>query len=166
MKPLRFTTPVGAFLLAALYVLSGLLGKSSSFMGGEVSLVWPPAGIALAAILLFGYRVWWGVALGAWVFTLMRGTPFGFFTVATAIGNTVGAIVCAYLLERFVGFQNSMERLKHAAGFIVFACLLGTTVNATFNVIGLCYSHQLPWEDLFTNVMVWWVPNAMGALVV
>ena len=45
MKPLRFTTPVGGLLLAALYVITGLLGKRSSFMGGEVALVWPPAGI-------------------------------------------------------------------------------------------------------------------------
>jgi two-component system cell cycle sensor histidine kinase/response regulator CckA len=166
MKPIRLTTPIGALLLALLYVVSGLLGHGSSFENGEVALIWPPAGIALAAILLFGYRMWWGVALGAWVFTFMRGSPFGFFTVATAVGNTVGAIVCAYLLERFVGFRNSMERLKHAAGFMLFACLLGTTVNATFNVIGLCYSGRLPWEQLFDNVIVWWVPNAMGALVV
>jgi PAS domain S-box-containing protein len=166
MKPSRLTTPVGAMLLALLYVVSGFLGHSSSFMHGEVALIWPPAGIALAGILLFGYRMWWGVALGAWVFTFMRGSPIGFFTVATAVGNTVGAIVCAYLLERFVDFKNPMERLKHAAGFILFACLLGTTVNATFNVIGLCYSGQLPWEQLFENVIVWWVPNAMAALVV
>jgi two-component system cell cycle sensor histidine kinase/response regulator CckA len=166
MKSARLSTPIGALLLALLYVVTGLLGHKSSFMSGQVALVWPPAGIALAAILLFGYRIWWGVALGAWVFTFMRGTPFGFFTVATAIGNTVGAMVCAYLLEHFVGFQNSMERLRHATGFIVFACLLGTTVNATFNVIGLCYSNQVPWDELFTNVIVWWVPNAMGALVV
>jgi two-component system, cell cycle sensor histidine kinase and response regulator CckA len=166
MKPSRLTTPVGATLLALLYVVSGFLGHSSSFMNGEVALIWPPAGIALAGILLFGYRMWWGVALGAWVFTFMRGSPIGFFTVATAVGNTVGAIVCAYLLERFVQFQNSIERLKHAAGFILFACFLGTTVNATFNVIGLCYAGAVPWEKLFDNVIVWWVPNAMAALVV
>ncbi len=166
MKSPRLTTPVGATLLALLYVVSGLLGHGSSFMDGEVALIWPPAGIALAAILLFGYRMWWGVALGAWVFTFMRGSPFGFFTVATAVGNTVGAIVCAYLLERFVQFKNSMERLKYAAGFLLFACFLGTTVNATFNVIGLCYSGRVPWDELFDNVVVWWVPNAMGALVV
>ena len=139
-------------------------------MGGEVALIWPPSGIALAGILLFGYRMWWGVAVGAFVFTLAQGSrfgaPFGFFTVATAVGNTVGAVVCAYLLERFVSFQNSIERLRHSVGFIVFACLLGTTVNATFNVIGLCYSHQLPWDQLFSNVIIWWVPNAMGALVI
>jgi len=153
-------------LLAAVYLVSGMLGKASSFMGGEVALVWPPAGIALAAVLIFGYRIWWGVLVGAWVFTFMRGSPFGFFTVATAIGNTVGALVCAYLLERFVAFENSMERVKHAAGFILFACVLGTTVNALFNVLGLCYSGKLPWEDLFANVIIWWVPNAMGVLVV
>src|SRR5665213_3390613 len=98
MNPSRLTTPVGATLLALLYVVSGLLGHSSSFMNGEVALIWPPSGIALAAILL--------------------------------------------------------------------SCLLGTTVNATFNVIGLCYSGRLPWEQLFENVIVWWVPNAMAALVV
>jgi hypothetical protein len=162
----RISTPVCALLLAAVYLISGMLGRASSFMGGEVALVWPPAGIALAAVLIFGYRIWWGVLVGAWVFTFMRGSPFGFFTVATAIGNTVGALVCAYLLERFVAFENSMERLKHAAGFILFACILGTTVNALFNVLGLCYSGKLPWDEMFSNVVIWWVPNAMGALVV
>jgi PAS domain S-box-containing protein len=166
MKPPRFATPIGALLLAALYVIGGLLGKGSSFMGGEVALVWPPAGIALAAILILGNRVWWGVAFGAWVFTFMRGSPFGIFTLATAVGNTAGALVCAYLLERFVGFKNSMERLRDSSGFVLFACLLGTTVNALFNAVGLCYSRQLPWDQMFPNAAVWWVPNAMGVLVV
>jgi PAS domain S-box-containing protein len=166
MKSSRLSTPVGAFLLSALYIVGGVLGHKSSFMSGDMALVWPPAGIALAAILLFGYRMWWGVALGALVFTIFRGTPFGFFTLATAVGNTVGALVCAYLLERFVRFQNAMERLDDATGFVLFACLLGTTVNATFNAIGLCYNGQLPWNMVFANAMVWWIPNAMGVLVV
>src|SRR5271166_1748406 len=79
-------------ILIALYFLGGLLGKEASFLSGSVALVWPPAGIALAAILLFGYRFWPGVALGAVLFSLMNGVPFGFFTLGTAIGNTLGAI--------------------------------------------------------------------------
>ncbi len=64
-----------------------------------------------------------------------------------------------------------MNRVKYVTGFILFACLMGTTVNAAFNVVGLCYSGQLPldqlmWKELFRTVVVWWVPNAMGALVV
>lgn len=110
-KRSTFSLPMRAVLLAACYVIGGLLGsKSSALMGGDVPLVWAPSGIALAAILLFGYRMWWGVALGACVFTFVRGTPGGFFTLATAIGNTIGAVLCAYLLEHFVQFQSSMAR--------------------------------------------------------
>jgi two-component system, cell cycle sensor histidine kinase and response regulator CckA len=171
-KRSTFSLPTRAVLLAACYVIGGLLGsESSALMGGNIPLVWAPSGIALAAILLFGYRMWWGVALGACLFSFVQGTPGAFFTLATAIGNTIGAVVCAYLLEHFVQFQYSMNRVKYVAGFILFACLLGTTVNAAFNVVGLCYSGQLPWEHLlwkqgFSTVVVWWVPNAMGALVV
>jgi two-component system, cell cycle sensor histidine kinase and response regulator CckA len=171
-KRSSFSLPMRAVLLAACYVIGGLLGsKSSQLMGGDVPLVWAPSGIALAAILLFGYRMWWGVALGACLFTFVQGTPGAFFTLATAIGNTIGAVICAYLLEHFVQFQYSMGRVKYVTGFILFACLLGTTVNAAFNVVGLCYGGQLPWEQLlwkqvFSTVIIWWVPNAMGALVV
>ena len=94
------TTFSRVVLLIAFYFAGGLLGKESSFLSGSTALVWPPAGIALAAILLFGYKFWPGVALGAILFSFTNGLPFGFFTLGTAIGNTVGAIVCAYLLER------------------------------------------------------------------
>src|ERR1039458_2574516 len=98
----RVLTLVRAVAILALYFLGGLIGKETAFFSGSVFLVWPPAGIALAAILLFGYRFWPGVALGAVLFSFMNGMPLGFFTLGTAIGNTMGAIVCAYLLERFV----------------------------------------------------------------
>ena len=124
-------------VLIALYFLGGLLGKKTTFLSGSVALVWPPAGIALAAILLFGYRFWLGVALGAFLFAFMDGRPFGFFTLGTAIGNTMGAIVCAFLLKRIIAFDNAMERTRDVIGYIGLACFLGTTVNAAFNVLGL-----------------------------
>src|SRR5580658_2404715 len=107
-KNRNLTTFTRVVILIALYFLGGLLGKETSFLSGTVSLVWPPAGIALAAILLFGYRFWPGVALGAVLFTFMNGTPIGFFTLGTAIGNTMGAVVCVFLLRGFVAFNNSM----------------------------------------------------------
>lgn len=143
-----------------------MLGKWASFMSGNVSLVWPPAGIALAAILLFGYRFWPGVAIGAVLFSLLSGKPLGFFTFSTAIGNTVGAVTCGYILKRVVNFDNAMERVRDVAGFILLACGIGTTINAVFNVVGLCYAGQVEWSDMFANVVYWWVPNALGTLVV
>ena len=153
-------------VLIAIYFLGGLIGKETTFLSGSVALVWPPAGIALAAILLFGYRFWPGVALGAVLFSFMNGTPFGFFTLGTAIGNTMGAIVCAYLLKNFIAFNNAMERTRDVTGYILLACILGTSVNAAFNVVSLAYSGAVKWEDLFSTTLVWWVPNALAGLVV
>jgi integral membrane sensor domain MASE1 len=109
-------------LLIALYFLGGLLGKEASFLSGSVALVWPPSGIALAAILLFGYRFWPGVAAGAVLFSCMNGMPLAFFTLGTALGNTMGAIVCTFLLERFIRFDSAMERTSDVVGFIGLAC--------------------------------------------
>jgi len=166
MQNRKLTTLTRVVVLIALYFVGGLIGKETSFLSGSVALVWPPAGIALAAILLFGYRFWPGVALGAVLFSFMNGMPLGFFTLGTAIGNTMGAVVCAYLLERFIAFDNAMERTRDVTGYIGLACFLGTTVNAAFNVVSLAYSGAVAWDNLFSTTLVWWMPNALAGLVV
>src|SRR5271154_67904 len=162
----KLTTFTRVVLLIAIYFIGGLIGKRTGFLSGDIALVWPPAGIALAAVLLFGYRFWPGVALGAVLFSFMNGMPFGFFTLGTAIGNTMGAIVCAFLLKRFIAFDNAMERTRDVTGYIGLACFLGTTVNAAFNVVSLVYSGAVKWDDLPHNTLLWWVPNALAGLVV
>ena len=169
MQPSRqrnLTTFTRVVMLIALYFVGGLLGNATSFLSGSVALVWPPAGIALAAILLFGYRFWPGVALGAVLFSFTNGIPLGFFTLGTAIGNTMGAIACAFLLKKFTTFDNAMGRTRDVIGYIVLACFLGTTVNAVFNVVSLAYTGAVAWDDIFAAALVWWVPNALAALVV
>ncbi len=162
----KLTTFTRGVLLIALYFIGGLVGKETTFLSGSVALVWPPAGIALAAILLFGYRFWPGVAVGAVLFSFMNGMPLGFFTLGTAIGNTMGAIVCAFLLKKLIPFDNAMERTRDVTGYIGLACFLGTTVNAAFNVVSLAYSGEVAWDNLFSTILVWWVPNALAGLVV
>jgi PAS domain S-box-containing protein len=162
----NLTTFTRVVVLIALYFIGGLIGKETTFLSGSVALVWPPAGIAIAAILLFGYRFWPGVALGAVLFSSMNGMPFGLFTLGTAIGNTMGAIVCAFLLKKFIRFENTMERTRDVTGYIGMACILGTTVNAAFNVVSLAYSGAVAWDDFFSTTLVWWVPNALSGLVV
>ena len=154
----QLTLATRVVMLTALYFLGGLLGKATAFLvhahgkSDAVTLVWPPSGIALAAILLFGYRFWPGIALGAVLFSFIDGVPFGFFTLGTAIGNTIGAIVCAFLLERFVKFDNAMERTRDGAGFMLLACGLGTTVNALFNVVSLVYDKKYSRGAIFPNL--------------
>ena len=160
------TTLTRVVILIAVYFLGGLLGKNASFLSGSIALVWPPAGIALAAMLLFGYRFWPGIALGSVLFSFINGVPLGFFTLATAIGNTVGALVCTYLLRQLASFNNALERTRDVTSYIGLACMVGTTVNAAFNVVGLIHAGAAEWDDLFPTILQWWVPNALAALVV
>ena len=164
----QLNTATRVILLIALYFLSGLLGKKISFLAGSITLVWPPSGIALAVVLLFGYRLWplASIAIGAILFSFVDGLPFGFFTLDTAIGNTIGAVTCAFLLERFVKFENSMQRTRDGVGFVLLACGLGTTVNALFNVVSLVYDKKIAQDAILPNLLEWWVPNALAALVV
>ena len=86
-------------------------------------------------------------------------------TLGTVVGSTVGALGCAYLLQRFVGFDPRMERVRDVAGFVGLACLLGTTLNAAFNTISRSLAGLVPAETLFSSIVEWWVPNAMACLV-
>ena len=133
----RLRTPTRVLLLIAVYFLGGMLGRLGAFKHGDLALVWPPVGIALAALLLFGYRFLPGIFVGALLFSMLDGRPLGFFTMGTALGNCVGAVICTYLLHRSVGFQNRFDRVRDAAGFVILASLFGTTVNALFNVASL-----------------------------
>jgi len=155
-----------AVVLAAFYFVGGLLGKEGAFASGAFPLVWPPAGIALAAILLFGPRYWPGVLLGAGLFAMVNGLPLGFLTLGTAFGNVIGALVCAYLLEKVVGFDARMERVRDISGLVGLACLLGTTVNAAFNSVSLGLAGQIAWDSMFASLVEWWVPNAMAGLII
>src|SRR5579864_8152940 len=83
--------------VAAIYFGAAQIGFVLTALHGAVSLFWPPSGFALAVLLLFGDRLWPGVALGAFLVHAAQGQAFGFL-VATACGNTLEALVGAYLL--------------------------------------------------------------------
>lgn len=153
-------------ILMALFFLSAILGQGSEFKTQEVPLVWPPFGISLAAILLFGFGCWPGVALGALLYGCLGREFSWWFVGGVAIGNSLGAVLCAYLLTRTFQFKPEMRRVRDVAGFVLLACMLGTTVNAAFNAASLMFSGEVDRENLFGMVVHWWVPNAMAGLIV
>ena len=181
-------TSTRVVILAGFYLLAGILGREGAVLSGNVVLVWPPTGVALAALVLFGYRYWPGIALGAVVFAMLDagasiaclashkmavgaalftdGLSLGIYTLGMVLGSTVGAVVCAYLLERFSDFRCSMERVRDVVALVVLVCILGTTVNALFTVVSLCYLGTVQWSEMFSATLSWWLPNSMASLVV
>src|SRR5262245_33612328 len=99
-------------ILVVSYFVAAKFGLSWAFGPKPITAVWPPAGIALAALLLFGNRVWPGITLGAFLVNLQTADESLATACAIALGNTLEAYLGAFLLRRVGDFQNSMTRIR------------------------------------------------------
>jgi PAS domain S-box-containing protein len=154
------------FLIAKLSIVTLNLGLESI----KASPVWPPAGIAVAAFLLWGRRVWLGVAIGAFLFAwfLMLAKPLGIVllvSLGSAIGATLQALLATYLLRR-VGFRPALDRLQDALWLITLAVLVSPLVSATLSTLVPFLAGVLTWEKLSENWWKIWLGDGMGILVV
>ncbi len=154
-----------AVLLALVYAASGKLGLSLASLHKNVSLIWPPSGIALASLLILGEYFWPAIFLGA--FLVNDWTHVGLAaSLGIAAGNTLEALVGSLLLRRVVGFQNPMERLKDVLGLIFLSGVLSTAVSATVGVANLCLGKSAPWNLFGALWLQWWSGDALGILIV
>jgi PAS domain S-box-containing protein len=154
----------GIALLAASYVLAGRLGFTASAIHPIVSSAWPPSGIALAALLLFGMRLWPGIALGAFVVNVTSGVvPLG--AAGIAVGNTLEALVAAWLLTSFAGFRVSLDRLRDVLA-LALAALAAAPLSATAGVTVLSLSDAAPGISYGAIWLTWFSGDAIGILLV
>src|SRR5262245_29786617 len=152
-------------ILAIVYFSTARLGVLLSVVLNHNTLVWPPTGLALATLLLFGIQLWPGIALGAFLSSAATGVPLA-VACGISLGNTLEALVAVFLLHRVVGFQNSLERLVDVFGLVGLAAGLSTMVSATIDVTSLCLGGVAPWEAYGVLWRVWWLGGAMSNLVV
>lgn len=149
-------------LLAALYFLAGRIGFMVSAVDPIVSSVWPPSGIALAAMLLMGTRFWPGITIGAFILNA-TGTIGPLSALVIAGGNTLGALLAAWLLTS-VGFRLSLERLRDVLALVVGA-VASTPVSATIGVTVLAIVRGPEISD-WTIWTTWFSGDAIGIVLV
>jgi len=147
------------------YFGAARLGLQFAFVEQKVTLIWPPTGIGLAAVLIFGYRVTPALAAGAFIANMSTGSPL-LFSVATAIGNPLEAVVGAFLLTNVVNFRNQLDRIRDVLGLILLAAGFSTTVSATIGVTGLGLSDVIAWHEFPAVWLRWWLGDAMGNMIV
>ena len=126
---------LGAVVVA--YFLAGRLGLHFAFVHASASAVWPPTGIALAAALLFGRRVWPAVFLGAFLVNVVASGSIA-SSLGIAVGNTLEAVVGALLVERYAAGAQAFDRAQTLLRFTVLAGLISTAHqrNARHNDAG------------------------------
>ena len=158
------TRPAVIAALAGVYFIGGKLGLQLAFVNRSATAVWPPTGIAFAALMVLGYRVWPGIWLGAFLVNLTTsGTVAASFGVA--VGNTLEGLLGAYLVNRFSGGCEVFSRPQNVFRFAVLAGGLSTAVAATLGVTSLCLGGLAAWSEYGSVWLTWWLGDAVGNLV-
>jgi len=152
-------------ILAFAYVCFAKVGFALAFATKQVTAVWPPTGIAVAALLLCGYRIWPGVWVGAFIGNAISDEPL-LTAAGIATGNTLGPLLAAFLLRRFVGFEIALARLRDVLSLVLFGAALAMCVTATNGVLNLALAGIVPWSAAASVWWVWWAGDAMGVLLV
>jgi len=151
-------------LLAAAYFVAAKASLSLAIPPGYATAVWPPSGIALAALLALGTRFWPGIWIGAAIVNLtVEASLLAAALIAT--GNTLEALAGAALIRRRMGVPYSFGRGEDVVKFVA-AAALSPTIAATVAVIPLSLGHVLPWPELAWNWWTWWQGDAVGIIVV
>ena len=148
------------------YFIAGKLGQATTDVrSNNLGPVWPAYGVALAAVLLCGYRIWPAVALSSFVIAYL--SPESSWT---ALGQTVGCIAAAligtFLLRRIAKFDNSLSRLRDAIALILLGALGSAIVSASVGTLVLHASHINSYAGLGSAWLIYWLGDSTGVLLV
>ncbi len=149
--------------IATLYFLAAKFGLTFAFIHTHVSPIWPPTGIAIAAVLLFGYRVAPAILIGAFLSNANAPVTVP-AAIAIAIGNTLEAIVAGWLLNT-LKFHLSFGRARDVSKFVIVA-LVCTTISATIGTVSLCVSAAAAWNQFGSLWLTWWLGDLAGAVTI
>ena len=151
--------------LTAVYFVAAKLCLRLAFLHASATPVWAPTGVALAAFLVIGPRVWPSIFLGAFLTNLTTvGTAVTSAGIAT--GNTLEALIGASLVNRWAGGRQAFDRARDVVKFALLAAVGSTTIAATLGVTSLSLAGFAPWGDYGSIWLTWWLGDAVGALVV
>jgi PAS domain S-box-containing protein len=158
------TVAVGAAVAVA-YVAGAQLGFRVAFVAEQITTVWPPTGIALAALLLGGLRLWPAIWLGA--FVANAGTEAPLWTaLIVASGNTLESVAATWALRRLPSFDDGLRRVPDVLALVIIGAVLCTMVSATIGVTALCAAGAQAWDRFAFLWLDWWLGDTVGALTV
>ncbi|MFF9803599.1 MASE1 domain-containing protein [Streptomyces coeruleorubidus] len=152
--------------VAACYYASGQLGLLRELVveGSVVTPIWPPTGVSVAFLLVFGLRCWPGIALGA-LFVILSLTSLTPSALGVLVGNTVAPVV-GYLLLRRAGFRTDLARLRDGLVLVFLGAFTAMLISSTVGAGILLVTGKVDWASFWAVWLAWWVGDAMGVLIV
>ncbi|MEG4487313.1 MASE1 domain-containing protein [Microcoleus sp. D2_18a_B4] len=152
-------------ILALAYFVTGKLAASMlGLVKGEPSPVWPPAGIALAALLLQGRRMWPGIVLGSVLLNSTGGIPSA--VIATSAFSVTLQALAGEALLTWSGFSTKLDRLRDVLALVAGAVIGSTLVGSILGNLGTCIFGWAQWSNFSRNWWTTWLGDGMGILIV
>src|SRR6266478_1233268 len=151
-------------LLTLVYFIAGKFGLMLASLHASASPVWPAAGIALAALLVLGYRAWPAIFIGAFLVNITTAGNVA-TSLAIASGNTLEAVCGAWLVNRFVGGTAALD---HPQGVFKFAlaAVVSTIISPAFGVTSLALAGFADWTNYGAIWLTWWLGSTTGDLLI
>jgi len=154
-----------ALALAAAYFLVAKIGLRYATIGPSISPVWPPTGLAVAALVLLGPRYWLAILLGAFLANATTSIPV-LAAAGIACGNTAEAMLAADLLRSRAGQHLALDDLRAVRTLVGVAAPMGALTSAAIGVTTLWLAHVIPGGGAWSALSLWWAGDYLGALVV
>jgi signal transduction histidine kinase len=161
MKPPVYAIAVA--LVAGAYYLAGRLGLELGYLDGAVTAVWPPAGLGLAVLFLYGIRLWPGIVIGDLLLADFD-TPLG-TVLGQTVGNTLALVLAAMLLRRLTSGRGDLSRTVDVLAFVACA-VVAATVSAAFGPTSLRLGDVIAADELGRVLRTWTLSDVSGVLVV
>src|SRR5256712_12841497 len=164
MQSRRFSGLPAIGILTAVYFIAGKLGLMLASLHASASPVWPAAGIALAALLVLGYRAWPAIFVGAFLVNLTTAGNVA-TSLAIASGNTLEALCGAWLVNRFAGGTTVFDRPQGVFKFAL-AAVFSTIIGPAFGVTSLALAGFADWTNYGAIWLTWWLGDTTGDLLI
>lgn len=152
-------------LLVIAYVVTGWIGLQFAFEHRAASMIWPPSGLALGALLVLGYRVWPAILGGGVILyaTVVGPHPA---VLAMAAGNALEGVVAAYMINRYAGGRSALQSPGNAFRFAGLVLLAGTTISPTIGAVSLALTGLAGWSEYGAIWSNWSLGTVTGGLIV
>ncbi|MCU0542068.1 MAG: MASE1 domain-containing protein [Oscillatoriaceae cyanobacterium Prado104] len=173
--PKQASRSLGIIGLAIAYYITAELSRLLASTPQDVTPIWPPDGIAVGCVLLFGKWIASGVFLGSflanfWAFLDRSNLWFSIISIlpvlGIAAGTTLGTLLGTHLLQKSTPYRYPLARVADVLKFLLFASAIGPIVNATVGVTSLALSRKLPWEIYGSVWLTWWISNVSGIFII
>lgn len=155
-------------LVAVAYMAAALVGQWLILSPGYASPLWPAAGVALAALLIYGGRCWPSLWSGCLLVDAQLDTSVQSLAPAALIatGVTLQAFTGARLTRHFFDIPLPLVHDSEVRRFLLLAGPLACLISATIGIATLYGFERLPLNGIVTQWLQWWSGDVLGVLLI